>query len=103
LRLQIQMYIMETDPKLDKIIDMLTNIEGRLDRMEENIKDIREKSQIVEKDCSKMREHIVFIESTYSAVRTPLSYIKQHVEYMMGKTTKDLPAIECQDEYQDEK
>ncbi len=71
--------------------------------MEENIKDIRENNKIVEKDCSKMREHIVFVESTYSAVRTPLSYIKQHVEYMIGKSTNDLPTIECQHEYQDEK
>lgn len=94
---------METGPKLDKIIDMLTNIEARLDRMEDSIKDIRENNKILEKDCSKMSKHVDFVETTYSAVRTPLSYIKQHVEYMMGKTTKDLPTIECQHECQDEK
>lgn len=95
---------MESDPNLDKIIDMLTTIEARLDRMEDSIKDICENNKSVQTDCSKMREHIVFVEKSYSAVRTPLSYIKHHVKYMMGKTiTTDLPTIEYQDEYQDEK
>jgi len=95
---------METEPKLDKIIVMLTTIEARLDRMEDSIKDIRENNKSVQTDCSKMRDHISFVEKSYSAVRTPLSYIKHHVEYMMGKTTTtDLPTIEYQDEYQDEK
>ena len=90
---------METDPKLDKIIDMLTTIEARLDRMEDSIKDIRENNKSVQTDCSKMSKHVDFIETTSSSVRTPLSYIKQHVEYMMGKTTaKELPTIECQNE-----
>jgi archaellum component FlaC len=95
---------METDPKLDKIIDMLTNIEDRLDRMEDIIKDIRENNKSVVKDCNKMSKHVDFIEKSYSAVRTPLSYIKQHVEYMLGKTSaQDLPTIEYQHECQDEK
>lgn len=92
-----------TDPKLDKIIDMLTNIETRLDRMEDSIQDMRDNNNSVQKDCIKMSKHVDFIESTYSAVRTPLSYIKQHVEYMIGKTTKYLPTIEYQEDCQDNK
>jgi hypothetical protein len=94
---------METvaDPKLDKIIDMLTNIEARLERMEYSIKDIRENNKIMVKDCSKMSKHVDFVETTYCAVRTPLSYIKHHVEYMLGKTSaKELPSIEYKDEFQ---
>jgi len=92
------------NPKLDKIIDMLTNIEARLDQMEDSIKDIRENNKSVQTDCSKMREHIVFVEKSYAAVRTPLSYIKQHVEYMMGKTSaQELPTIEYHGEGQNEK
>ena len=91
------------EPKLDKIIEMLTNIEARLDRMEDSIKDIRENNKSVQTDCSKMSKHVDFIETTYSSVRTPLSYIKANIEYMMGKTsTTDLPTIEYKDEYQDE-
>ena len=99
------MHIMSIpEPKLDKIIEMLTIIEARLDRMEDSIKDIRENNKTMQKDCSKMCKHVDFVETTYSAVRTPLSYIKHHVEYMMGKTSaKDLPTIEYKDECQDNK
>lgn len=76
------------EDKLDVILASLKSIETRLDSIEHHLK-------IVNADCSKMNEHIEFVEKTYNAARTPLNYIKNKVEYMMGSySSGELPKIE---------
>jgi hypothetical protein len=77
------------EEKLDKIIDTLEVIKLRLDKIEERI----------EKDCSKMSEHINFVENTYTLVRAPLNFLKNKVENVMGRNSKqDLPQIKISEE-----
>jgi hypothetical protein len=77
------------EEKLDKIIDTLEVIKLRLDKIEERI----------EKDCSKMSEHINFVENTYTLVRAPLNFLKNKVENVMGRNSKqELPQIKILEE-----
>ena len=72
------------EEKLDQIINTLEVIKLRLDKIEERI----------EKDCSKMSEHINFVENTYTLVRAPLNFLKNKVENVMGRNSKqELPQI----------
>jgi chromosome segregation ATPase len=85
---------MEKEDKLDKIIDMIKILETKIDTIDQKIEILTEKYNNIEKDCSKMGEHIEFVEDTYSTVRAPLNYIKNKIEYMMGRDReKELPAI----------
>jgi len=49
----------------------------RLDTIEEHL-------CIVKSDCSRVRDHAVFVENTYNAVRTPMSFMKNKIEQLMG-------------------
>ena len=42
-----------------------------------------------------MNNHIDFIEETYTTLQTPLNYVKNKVEYLMGynNESKSLPTI----------
>jgi archaellum component FlaC len=81
--------------KIDIIIEMLKNIEERLSSIESNLGIVIDKNKKVGEDCSKMREHINFVENTYSLIRTPLSYIKNKIEFVMGsKPASDLPLLD---------
>ena len=72
----------------------MTRLEERLANIETIIGIVVKNNKIVEEDCSKMRQHIDFIENTYALVRTPLSYIKEKIEYVMGKEiTNELPVL----------
>jgi hypothetical protein len=78
----------------DKLIKIMTRLEERLTNIETIIGIVVKNNKIVEEDCSKMRQHIDFIENTYALVRTPLSYIKEKIEYVMGReTTSELPLL----------
>ena len=78
----------------DKLIKIMTRLEERLANIEILIGIVVRNNKIVEEDCSKMRQHIDFIENTYALVRTPLSYIKEKIEYVMGReTTAELPLL----------
>lgn len=78
----------------DKIIKILATMEERLANIERLIGIVVKNNKIVEEDCSKMRQHIDFIENTYALVRTPLSYIKEKIEYVMGREkTTELPLL----------
>lgn len=81
--------------KLDLIIDMIQSIEQRITKIEISIANIDEKNTGVEKDCSKMRDHIQFIETTYDIIRTPLAYIKNNIDFIMGNDSQELPQIKC--------
>lgn len=79
------------EDKLDCVLSSLKTIESRLDKIEHHLK-------IVNNDCSKMNEHIQFVEKTYNAARTPLNYIKNKIEYMMGSSSNgELPKLEYND------
>jgi septation ring formation regulator EzrA len=76
------------DEKLTEIADSLKSIEKRLESLEHHLK-------IVNKDCSKMNEHIQFVEKTYNAARTPLNFLKNKIELIMGtSSTNELPKLE---------
>jgi hypothetical protein len=82
------------DNNSDKLIEIITRLEERLANIEILIGIVVRNNKIVEEDCSKMRQHIDFIENTYALVRTPLSYIKEKIEYVMGReTTNELPLL----------
>ena len=84
----------DTDCNDDKLIKIMTRLEERLANIETIIGIVVKNNKIVEEDCSKMRQHIDFIENTYALVRTPLSYIKEKIEYVMGReTTTELPLL----------
>ena len=66
--------------------------------IKEELNDIKERLIRIEKACELMTKHIYFIERTYSAVETPLSFIKNKVETIIGKQkTNPLPSLEDRD------
>jgi len=62
-----------------EIIELLKGINSRLDKIENEISDIKRTNK-------KMSDHINFVENTYSLVRTPLGYLKNKIEFIMGNT-----------------
>ena len=84
--------------RFNQIIEKLECIEKRLSTIEANQGIVIDKNKKVEEDCSKMREHINFIENTYSAVRSPLSYIKNKIDFVMGnEVSYELPLLEYEE------
>ena len=73
---------------MDTILESLQNIERRLSVIENKL-------EIFELSNSKMTDHIIFIEKTYDLVRTPLGYLKNKIEFMMGTSQQqlELPTI----------
>jgi hypothetical protein len=65
-----------------EIIEVLKNIEKRLETIEEHL-------GIVKKDCSKMGKHIDFVEKTYTLLRQPLNYVTRMINYK----SNELPQI----------
>ena len=66
--------------------------------IKEELNDIKERLIRIEKACELMTKHIHFIERTYSAVETPLSFIKNKVEGIIGiQKTNPLPSFEDRD------
>jgi len=68
---------MSINDKLDNIIKSLEQINERLEILENSNDSIKE-------NCNKMSEHIDFIEDTYQSLRTPLGYLKNRVNYILG-------------------
>jgi len=80
---------------LNKLIEILNKIEIRLENIEDEIKLFKQESANVKTSCNKMDQHIDFIEGTYNVLRTPLNYITNKVNYLIGSSTsKELPQIE---------
>ena len=72
---------------MDTILESLKNIDLRLSVIENRL-------NVIENGNSKMNDHILFIEKTYDMVRTPLGYLKNKIEFMMGTSQQlELPAI----------
>jgi CTP-dependent riboflavin kinase len=65
-----------------EIIEILKNIEKRLETIEEHL-------GIVKEDCSKMGKHIHFVEKTYNVLRQPLNYVTR----MINCKSNELPKI----------
>ena len=71
-----------------EVIELLKGINSRLDKIETEISGMKKTTQ-------KMSDHINFVENTYSLVRTPLGYLKNKIECIMGNhhPTIELPKI----------
>ena len=71
------------------IIEKFNNLEKKFDDLEKN------KLNHVQESCDRMNTHNDFIHETYSTLQTPLNYVKNKVEYLMGykSETKSLPTI----------
>lgn len=77
----------------------MSAIEEQLKRIEEKIEKLNEKlcgldafiRNNLAKDCSKMSEHIDFVDQVYDTVRTPLNYICNNINYVLGDSTNNMP------------
>ncbi len=71
------------------IIESFSKLESKINELEKN------KLNHVQEACDKMNNHIDFIEETYTTLQTPLNYVKNKVEYLMGynNDSKSLPTI----------
>lgn len=89
----IQKDIAELKIKLNNleilIIESFSRLESKINDLEKN------KLNHVQEACDKMNNHIDFIEETYTTLQTPLNYVKNKVEYLMGykNENKSLPTI----------
>lgn len=97
---------------LDKNIEELKNkinslenlIIERFDKLEKMFNDLENnKLNHVQESCDRMNTHIDFINETYSTLETPLNYVKNKVEYLMGyrSESKALPTIKENNKDQD--
>ena len=75
------------------ILEKFASLEKKFDDLEKN------KLNHVQESCDRMNDHIDFIHETYSTLQTPLNYVKNKVEYIMGykSETKSLPTIKDKD------
>ncbi len=94
--------MLESDIKkdIDEIKIKLTNLEilimESFSKLEIKINELeKNKLNHVQEACDKMNNHIDFIEETYTTLQTPLNYVKNKVEYLMGynNDSKSLPTI----------
>jgi hypothetical protein len=71
------------------IMESFSKLESKINELEKN------KLNHVQEACDKMNNHIDFIEETYTTLKTPLNYVKNKVEYLMGykNESKSLPTI----------
>lgn len=71
------------------IIEKFANLEKKFENLENS------KLKHVQESCDRMNEHIDFINETYTTLQTPLNYVKNKVEYIMGyqSGSKSLPSI----------
>ncbi len=71
------------------IMESFSKLEIKINELEKN------KLNHVQEACDKMNNHIDFIEETYTTLQTPLNYVKNKVEYLMGynNDSKSLPTI----------
>lgn len=68
---------------LNRIDELEKNIMLRLDQIQKQLDDIN-------KSAKNMDIHIDFIEATYETLKTPLNFIKNKVDNLMGKSTPQL-------------
>lgn len=77
----------------------MSSIEERLKRIEEQIEKLNKKMEGLDtfirhnlaKDCSKMSEHIDFVDQVYETVRSPLNYICNNINYVLGDSSQNMP------------
>jgi chromosome segregation ATPase len=79
-----------------KINSLENLIIEKFDKLEKKFDDLENsKLKHVQESCDRMNTHIDFIHETYSTLQTPLNFVKNKVEYLMGykSETKSLPTI----------
>ena len=73
--------IKKVEKKVDKLQSDITLLHEKLDKIDE----------LLQKDigpsCNKMGDHIEFIECVYTNVKSPLGYLVDKVNYMVGNTS----------------
>ncbi len=97
-----------TDTDIEELKNKITSLEKiiieRFDKLEKMFNDLENnKLKHVQESCDRMNTHINFINETYSTLETPLNYVKNKVEYLMGykSETKSLPKIKDESKNQD--
>jgi predicted nuclease with TOPRIM domain len=75
-------------------INESNNLSNEISKLSNKINQLENKIDLLIKICSKMNGHIDFVEDTYNTMRNPLNFIKNKIEYYIGNSTDDLPAIE---------
>lgn len=97
-----------TDKDIEELKNKITSLEKiiieRFDKLEKMFNDLENnKLKHVQESCDRMNTHINFINETYSTLETPLNYVKNKVEYLMGykSETKSLPKIKDESKNQD--
>lgn len=89
--------IKKVEEKVDKLQNDITRLHEKLDKMDE----------LLQKDigpsCNKMGNHIEFVECVYTNVKSPLGYLVDKVNYMVGKapSNKALPDVKPSNEIED--
>lgn len=69
------------NPNTDDLQKKLDRIERKLDFI---ITILHHDNKDIKENCKKMGNHIQFIENVYDSVRTPLNYLTNKVNYMLG-------------------
>ena len=72
---------------MEKLLEILEEINERLAKIESNINCLRDETKGIQKNCVKMAHHVDFVQDTYEVVRSPLNYIKDKIEFLMGSNT----------------
>ena len=89
--------VKKVEEKVDKLQHDITRLHEKLDKMDE----------LLQKDigpsCTKMGNHIEFVECVYTNVKSPLGYLVDKVNYMVGNTpsNKALPDVKPSNDIQD--
>ena len=65
----------------DKIIEKIVNLEEKITRLEKKI-------DMLIDTCSHMDNHINFVENTYDKFKTPLNFVADKVNHLIGNTDK---------------
>ena len=68
-------------------------MEERMIRIEDKMDKILELLENNKKVQTKLENHIEFIERTYETLHSPLTYVKNSVNRLMGKSSPELEHI----------
>ena len=79
---------------MNKSIGTNTEHNNELKEIKETLLILTKKIESLDKTCSRMDSHINFVEGTYQSLRTPLDYLKQKTEMLLGQSEgKKLPMV----------
>lgn len=86
------------DKEIKELKEKITNLEILIIT---KFDELNAKLDNINKTSTKMSEHIDFIEETYVTLKTPLNFVKNKVERLMGYSgSSSLPSIKDKDDNQ---